>query len=114
MYIPTAEKDFISPDHGEREQLVELLRWEVLYVPQDKFPPGLPVLVTLPIAPICLSFFGYGSVLLNKILHVQVRHLGGGWCGFEKVNIRSGKRMSEVEMFSTATSSGQMWELQLT
>lgn len=49
VYVPTAEKDVVSPDHGQGEQVVHLRGLEVVYVPQNKLPPGLPVFVTLPI-----------------------------------------------------------------
>lgn len=70
VYVPTAEKDFVSPDHGQREQVIQLLRWEVLDVPQDEFPSRLPVFVTFPVTPMSLDLGGEGSVLLNKIVHV--------------------------------------------
>lgn len=70
VYVPTAEKYVISPDHGQREQVIELFWGEVLDIPQDKFPSWLPVFITFPITPISLNLCGEGSVLLKKIVHV--------------------------------------------
>lgn len=75
VYVPTAEEDVVRPHHGQGEQLVELRQLEVVDVPQDELPPGLPVLLALPVASVRLHLVGQGSVLLDKIVHVQGRHL---------------------------------------
>lgn len=49
VYIPAAEKDVVSPHHGQGEQVVQLRRLKVVYVPEEKLPPGLPVFFTLPV-----------------------------------------------------------------
>lgn len=75
VYVPTAEEDVVRPHHGQGEQLVELRQLEVVDVPQDELPPGLPVLLALPVTSVRLHLVGQGSVLLDKVVHVQGRHL---------------------------------------
>lgn len=75
MYAPTAEEHIVGPDHRQGEQLVQLRRLEVADVPQDELPARLPVFVALPVAPVCLCLISHGSVLLEKLVHVQGRHL---------------------------------------
>ena len=75
VYVPTAEEDVVGPDHGQREQVVQLLEVVLVDVPQDELPPGLPVLLALPVTSIRLHLVSQDSVLLNEILHVQGRHL---------------------------------------
>lgn len=75
VYAPAAEEDVVGPHHGEGQQLVERLQLEVRDVPQDELPPGLPVLLTLPVTPTRLHLLGHGPVLLDKVLHVQGRHV---------------------------------------
>lgn len=71
---------------------------EVVHIPQDEFPPGLPMFFTLPITSKRFNLVGYISVLLDKILHVQGRHLARRWPG-RQGNFLSAKRLSEVVLF---------------
>lgn len=75
VYVPTAEEDVVCPDHGQGEQVVQLLELEVVYVPQDELPPGLPVFFTLPITSKRFYLVCQSSVLLDKVIHVRGRHL---------------------------------------
>lgn len=75
VYPPAAEEDVVGPHHWEGEQVVQLRVFKVIQVPQDELPPGLPVLVALPVASVVLHLLGHSSVLLDKILNVQGRHL---------------------------------------
>lgn len=74
VYVPTAEEDVVGPDHGQGEQVVHVLELEVVHVPQDKLPPGLPLFLTLPVTSKLLHLLGQSSVLLDEILHVG-RHV---------------------------------------
>lgn len=104
VYVPTAEEDIVGPDHGQGEQLVQLLELILGYVPQDELPPGLPVFVTLPVASKRFHLLSQSSVLLNEILHVQGRHLALLQQPSQQQAV-SGLRGLE-SFFSTASHSG--------
>lgn len=90
--------------------MVQLLELEVVDVPQDELPPGLPVLLALPVTSIRLHLVGQSSVLLDKILHVHVGHLAPLRPSQQRFNFLSAKRVPEVvfqlSVFQTAPHSG--------
>jgi len=93
VHAPTAEEDVVGPDHGQRHQLVQVRVLEVADVPQDEVPPRRPVLLALPVAAERVDLLRQSSVLLDEVLHVQVRHL----CSVSgRVDFRSTKRVPGV------------------
>lgn len=110
VHAPAAEEDVVGPDHGQREQVVQLLLVILAYIPQNELPPGLPVFLTLPVTSKRFHLVGHSSVLLNKVLHVQGRHLALLRPSRESAFLTS-KRVPEVafllRVFSTAPLSGE-------